>query len=146
MSATVRKEPSGTAKKTPQFVGWTAGVKGLSVPLASGALLIGSGRQAGFKISDPLASRRHAELVRQPGGSCYLKDLGSRNGTHVNGLKLQPERPVELRHGDTVFFAQQGFRFDNGSGLATTRTLAWRGAVLVAVLLALLAGVRFCLV
>ena len=127
---------------TPRLVGWTKSLRGKTVAFGNVPILVGSGNAATCRISDPLASRRHAELVRHPDGSCSVKDLGSRNGTHVNGQKLQPEQTVTLRHGDSVFFAQQGYRFDRGTGLLTNRNLAGRGVVLVVLLLALLAGLR----
>jgi ABC transport system ATP-binding/permease protein len=37
---------------------------------------------------DPLASRRHAELTRRPGGQWEVRDLGSHNGTFVNGQRI----------------------------------------------------------
>jgi signal transduction histidine kinase/ActR/RegA family two-component response regulator len=44
-------------------------------------------------------SRRHARVIRSPEGEVTLEDLGSRNGTRVNGARI--ERQV-LHHGDQV--------------------------------------------
>ncbi len=46
-------------------------------------------------------SRRHAAIVRQE-GSLYLKDMGSANGTFLNGQKLVPNQPRVLRDGDDI--------------------------------------------
>jgi anti-anti-sigma factor len=50
-------------------------------------------------ITDPLVSRRHAEIqVRD--GTPYITDLGSVNGTWVNGKQISAERP--LQGGDVI--------------------------------------------
>ncbi len=54
-------------------------------PLHGGRLEIG--RSADGLPDDLLASRRHAE-VRLVAGTWVITDLGSRNGTHVNGVRL----------------------------------------------------------
>lgn len=59
-------------------------------------------------LSDPNVSRRHAEL-RRAGGRWLLVDLGSTNGTSVNG-KLAREH--ELNHGDRLLFGSTKMRFE----------------------------------
>lgn len=49
-------------------------------------------------LSDPATSRRHARIVRRDGGF-VLVDLGSTNGTFVNG---EPVTERELRDGDRI--------------------------------------------
>lgn len=63
-------------------------------------LVIGRSAEAGLTLGDPEASRRHArvELVR---GVVYLADLGSSNGTFLNGKALGDES-IELRPGDDI--------------------------------------------
>jgi pSer/pThr/pTyr-binding forkhead associated (FHA) protein len=48
----------------------------------------------------PLASRRHAQ-VYQHRGSVYIEDLGSTNGTYVNGRRIHG--PVGLNNFDKIF-------------------------------------------
>jgi hypothetical protein len=55
-------------------------------------------------------SRRHAEFVHQ-NGQWRIADLGSRWGTVVNGVKLQPNRPVFLSEGDLLRIQPWTFRF-----------------------------------
>jgi len=50
---------------------------------------------------DKGVSRRHAAFIAEP-DRLMLMDLGSTNGTFVNGQRLQPRRPYRLRHGDEV--------------------------------------------
>ncbi|MCC8104846.1 MAG: FHA domain-containing protein [Clostridiales bacterium] len=59
-------------------------------------------------------SRMHARIqVRQ--GQCYLKDINSKNGTFVNGRRLEPQEECEIQEGDTVAFAQIEYRVVEGS-------------------------------
>jgi len=50
---------------------------------------------------DDGVSRRHAE-VRQEGESVYLVDMGSTNGTILNGELLTANQPARLMHGDRI--------------------------------------------
>jgi uncharacterized ubiquitin-like protein YukD len=52
---------------------------------------------------DPSVSRRHAQVLRRS-GSYVLSDLGSTNGTMINGQALQSGERIPLKHGDRVQF------------------------------------------
>ncbi|KAJ3281325.1 E3 ubiquitin-protein ligase trim38 [Rhizoclosmatium sp. JEL0117] len=52
----------------------------------------------------PTISGRHAELI-WTGETLTLTDVGSSNGTAVNGTRLMPRIPVQLKSGDKVTFA-----------------------------------------
>jgi pSer/pThr/pTyr-binding forkhead associated (FHA) protein len=70
------------------------------------------GRSSGSTIvlrSDDYASGRHAQLTRH-GGLLYIEDLGSTNGTFVNGRKTVGATP--LRNGDTVRVGSTTFRYE----------------------------------
>ncbi len=58
------------------------------------------GRQAGcdLQLADNTVSRHHAVIVEEK-GEYYVEDLGSSNGTYVNGHEV---RRARLRHGDTI--------------------------------------------
>lgn len=62
---------------------------------------IGRSANNGIVINDAEISRRHAQITPQ-GDSYVLEDLGSTNGTFVNGLRLN--QPTALKHGDSVEF------------------------------------------
>jgi hypothetical protein len=66
---------------------------------ASGTLVIGRAPGCDLQLSEPTVSRRHAELRRVAGG-WELRDLGSTNGTRVNGRRVRGREP--LRAGDVV--------------------------------------------
>lgn len=65
------------------------------------------GRAAGSDvvIDDPCVSARHAEVART-GAGYTLRDLGSTNGTYVNGRRIRGERVLRpgdrIRLGDTI--------------------------------------------
>jgi serine/threonine protein kinase len=58
-----------------------------------------------------LASRRHA-MVQLRDGSFYLSDLGSTNGTYLNGEKIKPQETRILKAGDVIELGKYGVRFN----------------------------------
>ena len=68
------------------------------IPLLDGTTIIGRRNDCGLRIPSPLVSRQHCELVRSADG-LSVKDLGSSNGTFVNGSKVKQK---ELKTGDTL--------------------------------------------
>ncbi|GAB2906824.1 FHA domain-containing protein [Streptomyces mayteni] len=71
-----------------------------------GSLTIGRERGSGLRLSDFSVSRHHARLFSSPTG-WLLHDLGSVNGTWVNGRRLTGGFPV--RPGDQVRFGAVSF-------------------------------------
>lgn len=70
------------------------------------------GREAGLTISlvgEASVSRRHAEIVRT-GDAMVLRDLGSTNGTFVNGAKVSGDQA--LRRGDAIQLGSVQFRLE----------------------------------
>lgn len=53
-------------------------------------------------LSDPGVSHRHLKLLRQPGGSFAALELGSKNGTTLNGVALKPGLVTPLAAGDEL--------------------------------------------
>ena len=78
------------------------------------------GRKSGKNIPDvdltglkgaEVVSRRHANLILDGNeGEIYVVDLGSTNGTFVNGEKLKPGEKIKLKIGDEILFGK-GIRF-----------------------------------
>jgi len=62
-----------------------------------GALRVGRGEDCGLRIVHPSVSRLHAELHYRRGG-WQLRDLGSKNGSYVEGQRLHAEGELELQH------------------------------------------------
>src|SRR4051812_42090905 len=77
----------------------------------SGATTVGRDPSAGIVIDDPESSRRHASLSVE-GSTVTVEDLGSTNGTFVNGERLTAPRELsgseKVRVGTTVFEVRVG--------------------------------------
>ncbi|MCC8179407.1 MAG: serine/threonine-protein kinase [Planctomycetes bacterium] len=65
-------------------------------------------------IPDPKASRNHAEFIPEPDGQYSIIDVGSANGTLVNGIHLPPRTPRQLFGGDEIHIGQNTFRYFSG--------------------------------
>ena len=78
--------------------------------LKDGATSVGRSSTSDVVLkSDDYASGRHAQLTRH-GGLLYVEDLGSTNGTFVNGRKTVGATPV--RNGDNVRIGSTTFRYE----------------------------------
>ncbi|MBN2196814.1 MAG: FHA domain-containing protein [Polyangiaceae bacterium] len=66
-----------------------------------------------IQLLDKIVSKEHCTIEQRPEGF-VLRDLGSLNGTYVNGDRVAGERP--LRHGDDIALGSTRARFDDGSG------------------------------
>src|SRR5690606_6251234 len=76
--------------------------------LSNNRLLLGRGSDCDVIIPYDEISRRHAEIVRRH-GSVWLRDLGSVNGTRLDGARVGDD-PVEFRPGSVVTFADRSYR------------------------------------
>lgn len=65
----------------------------------AGPLTFGRGADSDVAISDQAMSRHHARLVEDPSG-WFIEDLGARNGTFVNGTRVDGRQAV--RAGDVI--------------------------------------------
>ena len=66
--------------------------------LLPGDLTVGRASTCDVVLSDPMVSRRHAR-IRVEGDDIILEDLGSRNGTYVNGDRVEA---TELQSSDDI--------------------------------------------
>jgi adenylate cyclase len=91
-------------QSTPHMLLYTtSGSKRL--PLTGGnCWTVGRSEDNDFVITDRWISRNHAMLQAMDNGEMYLIDLGSRNGSFVNGRRVNI--PVTLRNGDRLTFGQ----------------------------------------
>lgn len=65
-----------------------------AIPLPEGITIAGRQEDCGLRIASSLVSRRHCQLFEQK-GYLIVRDLGSSNGTFVNGKRVQGQQVVE---------------------------------------------------
>ena len=73
--------------------------EGRTIAMAEGETILGRDPQAGVCIDAPSVSRHHARIL-VTASAAMLEDLGSKNGTFLNGRRL--EGPTPLRDGDEI--------------------------------------------
>jgi len=93
--APVEARPGGNRGPAIFRVIW----EGRAVALAPGETVIGRDPDAALWVDAASVSRHHARIV-VAGGSATIEDLGSKNGTFVNGRRI--EGATALAHGDEV--------------------------------------------
>ncbi len=98
--------------------------------------VVGSDPSADLVFLDTLVSRRHAEILVKEDGSCWVRDLGSKNGTSVNGMPLRDDKERLLKDGDRISFSHMEVVFLDGSVKRTNKQTWLRVGILVATLLA----------
>lgn len=79
---------------------------------------ISIGRKVGNDVvlaQDSFVSGRHAILRHDPEGT-FLIDIGSTNGTVVNGMRLDANRPQMLFDGDEIVIGKNRFLFQTTTG------------------------------
>jgi pSer/pThr/pTyr-binding forkhead associated (FHA) protein len=85
----------------------TLSVDGRTIPLADRAV-IGRSRECDVRVDDANVSRRHAE-IRKDGDDYWVADLGSTNGTELNGRRVERSR---LADGDRISVGSSDLRFE----------------------------------
>ncbi len=99
------------------FVGETSSMCQLP---ATGDVLIGRSESAELRLDDGKVSRRHAE-IRLEGGEARLRDLGSNNGTFVNGEAVEVARG--LLSGDVITIGNASLVFHSDARQSPARNL-----------------------
>ena len=78
------------------------GIDGISmIPINASSVIAGNSDAVDIKLENRFVSRRHFQ-VRFESDVFYISDLGSTNGTYLNGSKLNPNEEQILRDGDMV--------------------------------------------
>jgi Protein of unknown function (DUF3662)/FHA domain len=89
--------------RAPRATAWLTAVEGTRVALTAGDVVsIGRQSDCDLVVNDTNVSRRHAE-VRVEEGAAIITDLGSLNGTRVNGKGIPPKSTFELHPGDEIW-------------------------------------------
>ena len=73
----------------------TLTVDGRTIPVTAGRVVVGRSRECDVRVEDGNVSRRHFELVQEGPTTWAVADLGSTNGTEVNGRRVSGRKRVE---------------------------------------------------
>lgn len=94
----IRKRPGRRRGGTRMVVVRSEAQSGLDFTVAD-SVVLGRSTDADIVVEDPYASEFHVRLTAKD-GRIVLSDLGSTNGTYVNGRRVST--PVDLSRGDAV--------------------------------------------
>jgi hypothetical protein len=102
--------------------------KETAYPLKVGINTVGRLSDNDVAIPDPYLSRRHCAILVHATGDCEVHDVASKNGTYVNGRKI--DGPTKLTSGDEIRMCDRQYIFlrradlDEGEVRPSERTLA----------------------
>lgn len=104
--------------------------KGVSFRLDKPKVMAGSAPGCDLRIEEQLVSQKHAEFNTKADG-CWLKDLGSKNGTFVNGTKLSSGTERLLADDDVVTLAFVDMKFVDGR-VEHSKIRIWSSLLIIA--------------
>ena len=91
-----------STRATPEVWGYLYVEDGVSRPITHWENVIGRGSSVDIDLELKTVSKNHAILNRRSGGRWMIKDLGSKNGTIVNGTRLLPSKRYIINPGDEI--------------------------------------------
>jgi diguanylate cyclase (GGDEF)-like protein len=87
---------------------------GRRIPLLDKQYVVGRDSEAAFVVSRSSVSRQHARLYMDDGGTWWVEDLDSTNGTFVNEVRIKNQ---QLNDTDQVRFGDAIYKFLSGSNI-----------------------------
>jgi pSer/pThr/pTyr-binding forkhead associated (FHA) protein len=101
---------------SPGFCAFVAKLVSVSEPsteylVKRGVNTIGRRTENDISLQDPYVSGRHAELLADDEGF-WLTDVGSTNGTLLNGSRISPNTRIAINPGDEVIFGKTTLRLE----------------------------------
>ncbi len=82
------------------------------IPITAERFTIGREPHNTLALTDDLCSRNHAQVERDAAGDYQLTDLGSSNGTLLNGQRLVPHQPAQLESGAQIKIGRTEWLFE----------------------------------
>lgn len=116
-SGELHREPAGD--ETTPVMGWLI-ADSWRVPLRTGETLLGREGDGVVRLPSSSVSRRHASVI-VTGAAAQVSDLGSKNGTYVDEIKI--DHPVVLRDGARLRFGTLELTYRSAAHGATTDTV-----------------------
>jgi DNA-binding winged helix-turn-helix (wHTH) protein len=117
--ANSRAEPS--ARKRPLFPRYSVTVGKQEFVLNSAETPLGRDPATGVYVDHPSVSRRHARISIESDG-VVLQDLGSRNGTFLNGRRV--DGPAKIHHNDVIGLGPITLVFHIARAPASTQSMS----------------------
>ncbi|WP_217596974.1 DUF6382 domain-containing protein [Cohnella sp. GbtcB17] len=103
--------PQAAGTSAECYLEWESAERPCKIPLKAESLVIGRSRDAAQHVDESGGmSRAHLELLRRQ-GRWLAKDLGSRNGSWLNGSPMAPYEAYPLEAGDCLQMAGSIYRF-----------------------------------
>ncbi|MBV1860035.1 MAG: FHA domain-containing protein [Nannocystaceae bacterium] len=91
------------------LIGASDDLAGVACPIGRGEVMVGRSLEAVLRLQSDGVSRFHARIERTQEGTLVLSDLGSSNGTYVNGRRVK--EPESLNDGDRIQFGPEAAFF-----------------------------------
>lgn len=91
-----------STRATPEVWGYLYVENGTGIPITHWENIIGRSSSADLRIKEKTISKSQALLIRRSEERWMIKDLGSTNGTVVNGRRLVPGRRYLIEPGDEI--------------------------------------------
>lgn len=89
------------------------------LPGANGNFTLGRGNECDAAINDGTLSQLHLVFLRDPRGNWTVRDAGSKNGSWLDGKKLESGKPQSLRDGTRIVAAQVALTYYSPAGMLT---------------------------
>jgi len=106
--AQVRAQPAAPVVRRGTLIMVSGALAGRQIAVAGQPVLVGKGPASIQITDDPAVSTRHAQVALDR-GNFVITDLGSTNGTWVNGIRIS--EPTRLGDGDLVRFGNTQVKF-----------------------------------
>lgn len=107
------ESPTGLLDDEPEEYHYLIHTKsGTELPInfSNGVVIGRSVSKTDYSVDNNMLSRVHARVYSKD-GICYIEDLGSRNGSFVNNIRVRPGNPMMLKQDSIVRLANEEFKF-----------------------------------
>jgi diguanylate cyclase (GGDEF)-like protein len=105
-SAVAGSEPAAGAQPAAPLLLYLivvrGGIPGTMLRLGQKSSSLGRSAENTFQVHDSTVSRRHAVISIDAAGTTWLMDLGSTNGTFVNGRRIATQTPFQVGDGSRI--------------------------------------------